>query len=280
MIGRMPSAKPPPVIAPVAPASRSGSSVMPSSPSHGPSIASAPSRISSRSLLAAPAVSILKYDTCSISRAMRASSGALSTVPLTGASWIMIGIDSASDRRWKYSTIAPSGTRIVAPWYGGITITIAAPSACARRERSIVNRELKCVVVTITGTRPATCSMIVRASNSRSSSASTNCSEKLARMQMPCEPASIMKSMQRFWLARSSAPSSVKVVGATGKTPRYGVEEVGAMMKLPALVVHVDTDGPEQHQALDHLLIVDADAEDRHPVVHDAHDHGAHHGPS
>ena len=92
--------------------------------------------------------------------------------------------------------------------------------ACARCERSIVRRELKCVVVTITGTRPATCSMIVRASCSRSSSDSTNCSEKLARMQMPCEPASIMKSMQRFWLSRSSSPDSVKVVGATGKTPR------------------------------------------------------------
>ena len=49
-----------PVIAPVAPASRSGSSVIASSPSHGPSMASPPRWISSRSLAAAPAVSILK----------------------------------------------------------------------------------------------------------------------------------------------------------------------------------------------------------------------------
>ena len=37
---------------------------------------------------------------------------------------------------------------------------------------------------------------------------------------MPLLPASIMKSMQRFWLSRSSSPDAVKVVGATGKTPR------------------------------------------------------------
>ena len=38
------------------------------------------------------------------------------------------------------------------------------------------------------------------------------------------------------------------------------------------LVVDVDEHGAEQHQALDHLLVVDADAEDRHAVVHHAHD--------
>ena len=108
----------------------------------------------------------------------------------------------------------------MAPWYGGITITIAAPSACARRLRSTQTRVLKCVVVTITGTRPATCSRMVRVSSSRSSSVSTNCSEKLARMQRPCEPASIMKSMQRFWLVEVELAAFVKVVGATGKTPR------------------------------------------------------------
>jgi len=77
----------------------------------------------------------------------------------------------------------------------------------------------KCVVVTITGTRPATCSRIVRVSVSRSSSPSTNCSEKLARMHRPVEPASIMKSTQRFWPARSRPPCSSKRVGTTGKTP-------------------------------------------------------------
>ena len=38
------------------------------------------------------------------------------------------------------------------PWYGGITITIAAPASCAARLRSAQIFELKCVVVTITGT--------------------------------------------------------------------------------------------------------------------------------
>ena len=60
MIWRMPSGKPPPVIDPVAPASRSAISVIASSPSHGPTIASPPSAISSRSLAAARGTSILK----------------------------------------------------------------------------------------------------------------------------------------------------------------------------------------------------------------------------
>src|SRR5688572_5378212 len=62
---------------------------------------------------------------------------------------------------------------------------------------------------------------MVRVRISRSSSDSTNCSEKLASMHRPVEPASIMKSTQRFWLSRSSSPASVKVVGTTGKTPEY-----------------------------------------------------------
>jgi hypothetical protein len=62
-------------------------------------MAEPPSAISSRSLDAAPAVSILKYFTCSISRAMRARKAAPSGVPLTGASWIMIGMSIASDSR-------------------------------------------------------------------------------------------------------------------------------------------------------------------------------------
>jgi hypothetical protein len=92
--------------------------------------------------------------------------------------------------------------------------------SCAWRERAAHTAVLKCVVVTITGTRPSTCSRIVRVSTSRSPSDSRNCSEKLARMARPSEPASIMKSTQRFWLARSSSPVSVKVVGTTGNRPR------------------------------------------------------------
>ncbi|MNY25561.1 hypothetical protein D3C86_1593530 [compost metagenome] len=88
---------------------------MASSPSHGPSMAAPPSAIRSRSFEAAPAVSILKYDTCSISRAIFASSAADSGVPATGASWIMMGISTASDTCWKKASICASGTRMVAP---------------------------------------------------------------------------------------------------------------------------------------------------------------------
>jgi hypothetical protein len=38
-----------------------------------------------------------------------------------------------------------------------------------------------------------------------------------------------MKSMQRFWLSRSSSPVSVNVVGATGNTPLYRGEWDGLM---------------------------------------------------
>ncbi|MCY1249423.1 hypothetical protein D9M72_629560 [compost metagenome] len=99
----MPSGKPAPVMAPVAPVSRSAISVMASSPSQGPTMASPPSSISSRSLAAACGTSILKYDTLPISRAMRARNGALSVVPLTGASWIMMGMSMASETVAKNS---------------------------------------------------------------------------------------------------------------------------------------------------------------------------------
>ncbi len=101
-----------------------------------------------------------------------------------------------------------------------MTMTIAAPASCAARERAAQIALLKCVVVTITGTRPATCSSTQRMTRSRSSSDRANCSEKLARMQSPCEPASIMKSTQRRCPSRSSAPFAWNTVGATGKTPR------------------------------------------------------------
>jgi hypothetical protein len=140
-------------------------------------------------------------------------------VPAIGASWIMMGMLRPSLRRPKKRSICFSPTRSVAPWYGGITITIAAPCACARWPRARQMSVEKWVVVTITGTRPATCSRISRVSVSRSSSPSTNCSEKLARMHRPLEPAAIMKSTQRFWPSRSRPPCSSKMVGTTGKTP-------------------------------------------------------------
>src|SRR3954454_5033200 len=115
-------------------------------------------------------------------------------------------------------------------------ITMAAPAACARRLRSAHTRVLKCEVVTITGTRPATCSRVRSVSTSRSSSLSTNCSEKLARMQRPFEPASIMKSRQRRWLWRTNSPSSRNVVGTTGNTPLNRGAIVWLMQTSPELV--------------------------------------------
>ncbi|MNT30996.1 hypothetical protein D3C86_231480 [compost metagenome] len=99
-------------------------------------------------------------------------------------------------------------------------ISMAAPCSWARRLRAAQTWVPKCVVVTITGTRPATCSSMVRVSTSRSSSDSTNCSEKFARMHRPSTPESIMKSTARFWLGRSSSPDSVNGVGTTGNMPR------------------------------------------------------------
>lgn len=157
-------------------------------------------------------------------------------MPATGASWIITGIASASDTVRKNSWIAASPARTVAPWYGGITITMAAPASCAGRERCAHTRLLKCVVVTITGTRPATCSRIAFISSTRSSSDSENCSEKLARMHRPCEPASIMKSTARNWPGRSIAPASSKMVGTTGNTPRQG-RGLRSVMGAPAVLV-------------------------------------------
>ena len=62
---------------------------------------------------------------------------------------------------------------------------MAAPACSARRERSAQMCEAKCVVVTMTGTRPATCFEHGVEHRSRSASVSTNCSEKLARMHSP-----------------------------------------------------------------------------------------------
>ena len=48
------------------------------------------------------------------------------------------------------------------------------------------------------------------------------------------QPASIMQSTQRFRLSRSSSPVSVKVVGATGKTPaNRGARRAGGCVAMP-----------------------------------------------
>ncbi len=77
----------------------------------------------------------------------------------------------------KYSITAGPGAVSVAPKNGGMIITIAAPISCAARLRSAAIRALKWLVVTITGSRPATRSRSVRAMASRSASVSENCSE-------------------------------------------------------------------------------------------------------
>ena len=96
---------------------------------------------------------------------------------------------------------------------------MAAPRSAASFARAAATAVAKWEMVTMTGTRPAACSRQSRVRTLRSSSDSRNCSEKLARMQMPSTPWSTMQSMTRFMPSRSRAPSSAKGVGATGQMP-------------------------------------------------------------
>ena len=89
----------------------------------------------------------------------------------------MIGTPAASATRAKCSSVPFSSARSVAPWYGGISISMAAPAAAAARARSAAMRVLKWLHVTITGTRPPTCARQRSSSRLRSSSVSRNCSE-------------------------------------------------------------------------------------------------------
>ena len=57
----------------------------------------------------------------------------------------------------KCASMPASSARSPAPWYGGISISIAAPACAAACARSPAMRVLKWLQVTITGTRPATC---------------------------------------------------------------------------------------------------------------------------
>src|SRR6185437_9351471 len=83
---------------------------------------------------------------------------------------ITAAIAAASATRAKCSMIPVSSARRLAPWYGGISMTMAAPAALARRARSAAIAVPKWLVVTMTGTRPATWSRQTRISVSRSSS--------------------------------------------------------------------------------------------------------------
>jgi len=78
-------------------------SVIDSSPSNGPAMASPAASSRARSFAAVPGTSILKYRTRPSSRASRARSETDSVTPLSGASWTMIGTDTASATRAKNS---------------------------------------------------------------------------------------------------------------------------------------------------------------------------------
>jgi hypothetical protein len=97
--------------------------------------------------------------------------------PDSGASWIISGTRAASATRAKCSSMPFSSARSVAPWYGGMSMIIAAPADAALRARAAATRVLKWLHVTITGTRPATCARHSSVRWSRSSSVSRNCSE-------------------------------------------------------------------------------------------------------
>ena len=63
---------------------------------------------------------------------------------------------------------------------------------------------------------------------------------------------------------------------ALGRPARLLQSSFGDELDL-VLVVNVEHDGGQQHQSLDDLLPIDADAHDGHAVVHHAHDERTHH---
>src|SRR4051812_31460859 len=73
------------------------------------------------------------------------------------------------------------------------------------------------------------------------------------------------------------AANGALTAGSLGRTPRrracrpWRPVDAGRSLLSLVLVVDVDADGGQQHDALDHLLVIDADAEDGHAVVHHAH---------
>jgi hypothetical protein len=65
-------------------------------------------------------------------------------------------------------------------------------------------------------------------------------------------------------------------VPGTGDRPKASRDAVERPPRVkPFLVVQVEGNRAEQHQAFDDLLPIDVDAHDAHAVVHDAHDEGA-----
>ena len=211
---------------PVAPASRSAISVIASSPSNGPSMASPPASISARSLAAACGVSILKSFTCSISRAMRARKGD--------------GEGDAGDRRVLHhdrdaARLADPGEMLEGRLLVGAEQRAVVGRHHHHHGRAEVGRLARAglgdggreVRDRDDDRHPARRRARGRAGSAtfRSSSESRNCSEKLARMQMPSTPWSTMQSMTRFMPSRSRAP----VVGEGGgrDRPDAGVGSFG-----------------------------------------------------
>src|SRR5215213_9506864 len=71
--------------------------------------------------------------------------------------------------------------------------------------------------------------------------------------------------------AALASPSSVSLpapLGPTTRTSRPASPAPRDSTGLAPLIVDIEADGAEQHQPLDHLLVVDADAENGHAVVH------------
>jgi hypothetical protein len=75
---------------------------------------------------------------------------------------------------------------------------------------------------------------------SRSLSVSTNCSDQLARVQMPADPESIMKSVARPCPSRSTLPASSKMVSAIGNTPR----REGQRLPAPSYILREPSSAP------------------------------------
>ena len=91
-------------------------SVIASSPSHGPSTALPPKPDQLAQLRRGARHLDLEIGDVSRPRARGAPGDLERDAPLTGASWIMIGMATASDSVRKKASMPASPARIVAPW--------------------------------------------------------------------------------------------------------------------------------------------------------------------
>ena len=148
---------------------------------------------------------------------MRASNGTDSWTPASGASCTINGMETASLTAAKCSKT---------PWSSAFKGTVVRRHH-HQHGRAALRRVCTCdryfgAKVRCggdDGTRPSMCSRLKVSNISRSSSVKANCSEKLARMQMPSTPCETMQSKTRLIPSKSKVPSSLNGVGAIGKTP-------------------------------------------------------------